>query len=328
VTRLLDGQDPAAVQMAASLIRAGSLVAFPTETVYGLGADGLDPDAVRRVFAAKGRPADNPVILHVPTLDEAIPLWDATDDELARARLCADAFWPGPLTLVLPAADVVPDVVTAGLGSVAVRAPDNPVAYALLAAVGRPVAAPSANASGRPSPTRAEHVVRTLAREIDAVLDGGETRVGLESTVLDLRGDRPRVLRPGAVTLAQLRAVLGEVDGPHAQDDDAPSPGLRHRHYAPAVDDVAFTGDLDDAWLSGAALLLRAATAAALEAKHGPRDAATARLPDDAAGFGRELYAALYRLEEAKPARLLLEPAPDGDEWRAVRDRLKRAAAS
>lgn len=331
MTKRLRGESAHDVELAASLLRAGKLVAFPTETVYGLGAHGLDEDAVRRIFAVKERPPDNPVILHVASFEQATRLWRASDRQLARARACADAFWPGPLTLVLPAAERVPLVVTAGLGSVGVRVPRHDVALALLSRAAVPVAAPSANRSGRPSPTTAEHVLRTLAERVDAVLDGGETDVGLESTVLDLGPPIPTVLRPGMIDRAALARVLGRVDeltgGPDAA---AASPGLRHRHYAPALREVALVDQarIEGEWRSPAALLVLARTAARLERTLGTRDAPLERLPDEPEGYARGLYAALYRLEESAADRLLVEAVPDDDAWTAVRDRVRRATGA
>jgi L-threonylcarbamoyladenylate synthase len=328
MTRVLDGNDPAALDEAAAILRAGGLVAFPTETVYGLGALGLDETAVRRIFAAKGRPADNPLILHVSRLEEALLLWRASDEQRAQAKRCARALWPGPLTLVLPAAPLVPSVVTAGLGSVAVRAPAHPVALSLLARVGHPLAAPSANASGRPSPTTAAHVLRTLGEAVDAVVDGGPTEVGIESTVLDLTTSPPRVLRPGVVDLERLRALLGEVSAYEGGAALAPSPGLRHRHYAPAIAVVRREDDegLARAWCESPGLLLRASTAARLSALYGPReDKPTQALPDDPAGYARGLYAALYRLEASGVGVLVVEDLPVEPRWSAARDRLLRA---
>jgi len=234
------------VARAALVIRRGGLVAFPTETVYGLGADGLNPEAAKKLFAAKGRPQDNPFILHVASVDQAWALvdWDRArcpEGERGAARLAADLadrFWPGPLTLVLPAAPVVPREVTAGLDTVAIRMPAHEVALALIREAGCPLAGPSANASGRPSPTRAEHVLEDLGGRIDMILDAGPTGVGVESTVLDLTRHPPVILRPGGVTAEALAEVVGELrelapgevgEGP------APSPGTKYRHYAPRV---------------------------------------------------------------------------------------------
>ncbi len=230
----------------AAVLRAGGTVAFPTETVYGLGANALDPVAVAKIFAAKGRPADNPLIVHIahigqlPSLARELP---------ASVHVLAQAFWPGPLTLVLPRSGLVPDIVTAGLDTVGIRMPSHPVASALIERAGVPVAAPSANASGRPSPTAADHVRNDLDGRIDVIVDGGPAGIGVESTVLELaREGAPTVLRPGGVSLEQLRKVIPEVrtlDQFGGIDDvDAPrSPGLKHRHYSPSAPLWLFVGD-------------------------------------------------------------------------------------
>ncbi len=222
-------------QYAGRVIRSGGLVAFPTETVYGLGANGMDGEAVQRIFDAKGRPSDNPLILHVAKKSDVKPLWRHVPDE---AKKLMDAFWPGPLTLIFVKSDAVPDEVTAGLSTVAVRMPDHKTALALIRAAGVPIAAPSANISGRPSPTTAEHVLADMDGRIDVVLDGGPCSVGVESTVLTLVG-RPTILRPGGITREMLEQVIGEVDvspavlRPLREGEVAASPGMKHRHYAP-----------------------------------------------------------------------------------------------
>ncbi|MGE5529309.1 MAG: L-threonylcarbamoyladenylate synthase [Patescibacteria group bacterium] len=221
-----------AVARAGLVLRRGGLVAFPTETVYGLGANGLDADAVQRIFIAKGRPADNPLILHVESPAAAAAY---VEDMPPAAERLAALFWPGPLTLVLPRSPRVPEIVSAGLPSLAVRVPAHPMALALIRAAGVPVAAPSANSSSRPSPTTAAHVLADLGGRIDLILDGGPTEVGLESTVLDLTGPSPRLLRPGGITVEALAAALGE-DGLElgGGDGERPaSPGMKYRHYAP-----------------------------------------------------------------------------------------------
>lgn len=233
-TRLFDAVDPeirsSEIAEAARLLRAGELVAFPTETVYGLGASALDASAIDRVFAVKGRPADNPLIVHVSDVAgiERVAVVDA------RARKLAGAFMPGPLTLVLPARDVVPKNARAGLPTIAVRIPDHLVALMLIRAAG-PLVGPSANRSGGPSPTRAEHVFADLGGRIAAVLDGGPCRVGIESTVLDLSGEQPRILRPGMIDAAAIEEVLGVAVVSGAGDAGARSPGTRYRHYAPSA---------------------------------------------------------------------------------------------
>lgn len=262
ITELLDATDnfSSAVRKAANLLRAGRLVAFPTETVYGLGADACNAEAIGEVFRAKERPADNPLIVHVRDM-EGIRRCAATDP---RVEKLAVAFMPGPLTLVLPARDVVPSIARAGLPTVAVRIPDNPVALSLLAEAG-PLVAPSANLSGRPSPTTARHVLDDLSGRIAAVLDGGPCRVGIESTVLDLSGDRPRILRPGVIGRQEIEAVIGEIGVEVSTvehrigepDVEAPrAPGMKYRHYAPAVPVQLVISDERPALLLSGALLL------------------------------------------------------------------------
>jgi L-threonylcarbamoyladenylate synthase len=228
--------DPETLEPAAELIRKGGLVAFPTETVYGLGANATDANAVQRIFEAKGRPTDNPLIVHVASRDAVLDI--VTSLPPAAERLI-ERFWPGPLTLVLLKKPVIPDNVTCGLATVGVRMPDHPVALSLIRAAGVPLAAPSANLSGRPSPTTAEHVLEDLEGRIDLVLDGRETGVGLESTVIDLTVDPPVLLRPGGITLEQLCEELGPVQVVQSlagTDDDnvtPRSPGVKYTHYAP-----------------------------------------------------------------------------------------------
>ncbi len=232
----LDGTaaDQAAIAAAAAAIKAGGVIAFPTETVYGLGANGLEAAAVEKIFAAKGRPADNPLILHVASLAQAEALVRAID---GNARRLMQAFWPGPLTLVLKKGAGIPDCVTAGLDTVAVRWPSHPVAQAVIQAAGVPIAAPSANLSGRPSPTDAQDVLADMDGVIDGVVDGGSAQVGVESTVVDCTGPTPVVLRPGGITLEALEAEVGvaELDPALAGDQTATpkAPGMKYRHYAP-----------------------------------------------------------------------------------------------
>ncbi len=232
------------LQKAAELFRAGQVVAFPTETVYGLGADALNEEAVRAIFAAKERPADNPLIVHVARRNQLEGLCRVTD----TAEQLMDAFWPGPLTLLLMKTSRVPDVTTAGLPSVAVRCPSHPVAHELLEVCGLPIAAPSANRSGRPSPTTARDVYEDMAGRIPLILDGGSCDVGVESTVLDLTGDVPCVLRPGAITAEDVASIVGQctvassVMRPLKEGESAPSPGMKHRHYAPKAKMTVFIG--------------------------------------------------------------------------------------
>ncbi len=241
-TQILSADETA---RAADMLKAGGLVAIPTETVYGLAANGLDGQAVAHIFAAKGRPTDNPLILHIADMDMLAAL---VKDIPPKAKALAEAFWPGPLTMILPKAAVVPDIVSGGLSTVAIRMPNHPVALAIIRQAGVPLAAPSANRSGRPSPTTAGHVLQDLQGRIDAVIDGGACQVGLESTVLSLAEEAPLLYRPGAVTPEMLEAVIGPVEIAKgalthvAGDLPSPSPGMRYRHYAPKANVVLVTG--------------------------------------------------------------------------------------
>ncbi len=242
-TQLLTEKD---IEAAAAILRAGGLVGIPTETVYGLGANGLDPAAVRRIFEAKGRPQDNPLILHIPD-----PSWleRYCRDVPAAARRLAEQFWPGPLTMILPRRALVPDEVTCGLETVGVRCPDHPVTLAIIRAAGVPVAAPSGNRSGRPSPTCARHMLEDMEGRIQAVVDGGPCGVGVESTIVDLTLPVPRLLRPGGLPLEALEAVLGRVDvdravtAPLSPGEKPRAPGMKYRHYAPRAPVTVVTGD-------------------------------------------------------------------------------------
>jgi L-threonylcarbamoyladenylate synthase len=312
------------IDQAVHLLRAGRLVAFPTETVYGLGADATSPAAVRRIFAAKGRPATNPLIVHVADADAArryATAWPAAAEALAAA------WWPGPLTLVLPKHPSVVDEVSAGLGTVGLRVPNHPVALDLLRAFGGAVAAPSANRSNHVSPTTARHVRDELGDAVDLVLDGGPCAVGIESTVLDLTGDVPTILRPGGISREQLASVVGPVAerGVVASATTASaSPGQHAIHYAPTTPTVRFetpqrglvhpqAGTRPDGMLVLSSLRT-------LE-KHGP----TIAMPNDPPGYARHLYAALRELDGMGLRTIYVEMPPDEPAWAAVRDRLRRA---
>lgn len=242
---MLKSDLPADVARAASIIRQGGLVALPTETVYGLAGNALDTSVVQRIYAAKGRPSDNPLIVHVRSFDD---IGQVAQDVPDVARALAEGWWPGPLTVVLPKNPAIPGEVTGGGPTVAVRSPDHPAFQQVLDAAGVPLAAPSANTAGKPSPTTARHVWEDLRGKIDAVLDGGPCRVGVESTVVSLVTDPPRLLRPGGVSLEELWDVLGYVEVDPAVSGDmtsgeAPgSPGMKYRHYAPAAPVTAVTG--------------------------------------------------------------------------------------
>ncbi len=231
---------------AGRILREGGLVAFPTETVYGLGGDGLNPKASAKIYAAKGRPSDNPLIIHIADM-EALKVLTKNIPE--KARLLADRFWPGPLTMILPKADAVPKETTGGLETVALRMPADPTAYELIRSSGVYIAAPSANTSGRPSPTSASHVIEDLSGKIDMIIDGGKVDIGLESSIVDLTGPVPTILRPGYITKAMLEEVIGpvEVDQAILADHEDPSlrpkaPGMKYKHYAPKGDLVVVEG--------------------------------------------------------------------------------------
>jgi L-threonylcarbamoyladenylate synthase len=319
--------DAEAVRRAAEVIHAGGLVAFPTETVYGLGADALSAAAVTRIFEAKERPRGNPLIVHVAGVDA---LEGVAAQVPARVQDIAHRFWPGPLTLVLPRARAVPLMTTGGLETVAVRVPAHPVARALIQAASRPIAAPSANRSGRPSPTCAEHVREDLDGRIDLVLDGGPTPVGVESTVLDMTSEPPTLLRPGGVTLEQLESCLGEVRVLSSDDDEAASrsPGLRFRHYAPRARIVLIepgTGERAvTSWLeAGKSVALMIQRAAGLE-----RPGLTVRsMPADSEGYARELFGVLRELDSRGVDAIFVEAIAEEGLGRTVMDRLRRASS-
>jgi len=323
-TEVQPADDPSALGQAVELLGQGQLVALPTETVYGLAADARSPGAAARIFKAKGRPAGNPLIVHVDSVEMAkrcVAAWPRTASQLA------EAFWPGPLSLVLPKDGSIPDIVTAGGKTVAVRCPAHPVFSAVLAKCGFPLAAPSANRSNRVSPTRAEHVVDQLSGRIPLVLDGGACDLGIESTVLDLTGDTPILLRPGMISLGQLQAVLGPVASakPPAAAEPLKSPGQLQQHYSPRAKLILVEGDLDAALGQAdvmAHIIARTSSPAAW-----PSDR-WHRLPDAAAGFARELYDTLHRCDRLGAETILVQPLPDGDEWAALRNRLNRAAGA
>ena len=237
--------DPGKISEAAEAIKRGGLVAFPTETVYGLGADALNEQAVADIFTAKGRPPDNPLIVHISVLDE---IYRVAAEVPAIVKELSSRFWPGPLTLVVKKSALVPHIVTAGLDTVAVRMPSHPIALALIKACGRPIAAPSANLSGKPSPTDAEHVVQDLYGKVDIIIDAGSASVGLESTVFDITVSPPVILRPGGITGEQLQAFLGsqvklQVEEYTADKGIPRSPGMKYKHYSPAADMLVVEGD-------------------------------------------------------------------------------------
>lgn len=329
---------PESLALAGELIRGGELVAFPTETVYGLGADALNADAVKRIFEAKGRPGDNPLIVHISALDQLAPLIASQPSPAARKLM--DACWPGPMTLIFPKSNIVPGEVTAGLDTVAVRYPAHPAARALIDAARRPIAAPSANRSGRPSPTAAAHVLEDMDGRIPLILDGGDCAVGLESTVIDMTGETPRVLRPGGVTPERIRQICGGVAVDEAvmrplKEGERPrSPGMKYRHYAPAGDLTIVQGAAeavireisrryDEALRAGRRPLILALDG------HIPAygDRRVLSLGADEAGMARALFARLRDADALGADALFSEAVDASGLGLAVMNRLGRAAA-
>lgn len=327
----------AELQSAAQALANGKLVVFPTETVYGLGANALDDGAVSRIFEAKGRPSDNPLIVHIATKEQLAPLVSHIP---AKAIILMEAFWPGPLTLVFKKSDQVPEAVTAGLSTVAVRMPDNAVALNLIHFSGVPVAAPSANTSGKPSPTLVEHVLTDLMGRVEYIIDGGPCRVGLESTVLDVTCDPPLILRPGGVTREMLERTIGKVDQDwhhELKEGDKPkSPGMKYRHYAPEADMFLVTGD-EKRVIERISRLVAEAGARGQKtgvlACHERKDAYAADMvlcpgssqcmEDLASG----IYACLRQFDEAHVDIIFAEGFPEEGIGQAVMNRLKKAAS-
>jgi len=308
----------AEIEHAAALLRQGKLVAFPTETVYGLGANALDAAAVARIFEVKGRPSTSPIIVHVSGAEMARSVaaeWPPS------AKMLADKFWPGPLTLVLRKQPAVPALVTAGLDTVGVRMPAHPVALALIAAAQIPIAAPSANRFTQLSPTTAEHVRRGLGDRVDYILDGGPCSVGIESTVLSLTGAGPVLLRPGGIPRAQIEDLLGPIaEQTEATAKAHPSPGMHRRHYSPRTRLLLVSNGEVPQSGSGAYLQL-----------HSPPQTKVRRvvvMPGEAAAYGSQLYRTLHELDCGDYDWIVVEPPPDTPEWEAVRDRLRRAAGT
>lgn len=319
--------DPLAISQAADLLRRGELVAFPTETVYGLGANALEEAAVRRIFEAKGRPSHNPLIVHVALVEAAralTPRWSESAERLART------FWPGPLTLVLPKAANVPDLVTAGLPTVGIRVPNHPVTFALLSAVELPIAAPSANRSGEVSPTTAQHVARSLGDRVPLILDAGPTDIGIESTVVDVSGDNATLLRPGVISSEQLAEVVGPLRTFSTAGPDAalPSPGMLDRHYAPKTPlrlfETAERGAVEAEIRQAKAQGKRVGVMAWSKEVNGGDPLII--LPSSPLAPARILYSVLHRLDDEACDLILVERPPSEPRWAAIQDRLERAA--
>jgi L-threonylcarbamoyladenylate synthase len=313
------------IETAVQTLRDGELVAFPTETVYGLGANAQNPAAVRRIFEVKGRPANHPVIVH---LDSPRFLHRWVREVPQSATRLAEVFWPGPLTMVMPRAASVHDVITGGQDTIAIRVPAHPMAQQLLTAFGGGIAAPSANRYGRLSPTRAEHVREEFGDALRVILDGGECQIGLESTIVAFEGAEVRLLRPGAVTAAQIKSVVGEL----LVGADATSPrvpGSPPTHYAPSTSlTIVPAGEIDaqaDAASTGGRRVAVLAQRLPLRAHKYVTWINAGRRPET---FARDLYTNLRTLDKAGCQRILVQAVPDGERWDAVRDRLRRAATS
>jgi L-threonylcarbamoyladenylate synthase len=319
--------DAGAIADAAGVINRGGLVAFPTETVYGLGADATSASAVAGIFAAKGRPSYNPLIVHAADVTGAAACVTSWPES---AQTLVQTFWPGPLTIVLPRHERIPDIVTAGLPTVGVRVPAHPVAQALIRASGVPIAAPSANRSMHVSPTAGDHVAASLGGAPDLLLDAGPVTVGIESTVIDLSGPVPTVLRPGMISIEDLRAVIGRVEAATTAPSDGvahPSPGMMDRHYSPAARlrlSASGAGPATDLALAeeskGAKVVVLSRAAIAEDSF------AVWRLPESPREYARVLYGMLHRADAEGYDVVIVEGVPEGAAWDGVRDRLRRAA--
>jgi L-threonylcarbamoyladenylate synthase len=318
-----------AVLRAAEALRSGEVVALPTETVYGLAANALNPHAASKIFEIKGRPANNPLIVHVASIEMArqcVSNWPVVAGKLA------EAFWPGPLTLVLPRAKAIPDVVTAGGQTVGVRWPCHPIIQAVIRECGFPLAAPSANLSNRVSPTSAEHVRKQLADKIRLIVDGGQSKVGIESTVLDVSVVPPRVLRPGMIHEQALLVVTGELaSGSGAGPSVLKSPGLLRKHYSPKAKLVVWSWqNEEELQMRSAECGVRSTRIHVLAHTCVPSEKYFGRvsvMPHDARAFARALYGELHDCDESSAELIIVEAPPTSMEWRAVTDRLRRAAA-
>ena len=320
----------AAVKRAAELLRAGEVVALPTETVYGLAANALDEKAVAKIFQIKGRPANNPIIVHIASVEMAkrcVAHWPAGADQLAKA------FWPGPLTLVLPRAKEIPGMVTAGGKTVGVRWPSHPFIQAVIRECGFPLAAPSANLSGRVSPTNAEHVRQQLGDKISLIVDGGQSQVGIESTVLDLTVSPLQVLRPGMIHAESLAAVVENIRHPtsNLQHPKLKSPGLLKKHYAPKAR-LLLLSWCNDADLKSQIANRKSQIASCHVIAHthipaGEDFARVSVIPHAAEAFARAIYAELHRCDAAGAGLIVVETPPESPEWSGIADRLRRASA-
>lgn len=337
ITVQQEAPDEDLLKEAGSVIRAGGLVAFPTETVYGLGGDALNKDSSRKIYAAKGRPSDNPLIVHICRLEDIYAIASEVSEEAVKI---AGAFWPGPLTMILPKSDAVPYETTGGLDTVAVRMPSHPVAQKLIAYSGGYVAAPSANASGRPSPTVAKYVIEDMQGKIDMIVDGGEVGIGLESTIIDLTVSPPQILRPGYITRKMLSQVLGQVDEDitmlRADSGQAPkAPGMKYRHYAPKGELTIIQGEAKavTAYINAQAKEAMAAGekvgVIATEECFGEYCAHVVKSVgsrNDEEMIARNLYTILREFDEEQVTRIYSESFDTEDFGQAIMNRLLKAA--
>jgi len=322
------------IERAVKILKGGGLVAFPTETVYGLGADATQPAAVRKIFAAKGRPAGNPLIVHVADIATAQKFAGAWPES---AAILSRNLWPGPLSLIVTKSAAIASEVAAGGNTVALRVPDHPIALKLLAAFGGAVAAPSANRSTRVSPTTAAHVQQELGDSVDLILDGGACRVGIESTVLDLSAEKPRLLRPGAVSRETIERLIGPVEVFSGSVDSkamAASPGLQAVHYSPhtpaiwfdPADHDAVTVMFGELRAGKAAVIYRRGLPLGTRLQQLAHGEAAGAMPDDPEDYAQQLYATLRKLDARNFSQLWIELPPDAPQWLAIRDRILRAA--
>jgi L-threonylcarbamoyladenylate synthase len=319
-----------AVLRAAELLRAGEVVALPTETVYGLAANALDKTAVAKIFQIKGRPAGNPIIVHVASHEMAkccVKSWPEVADKLSKA------FWPGPLTLILPRAEIVPEIVAAGGSTVGIRWPSHPFIQSVIRECNFPLAAPSANLSSRISPTNAEHVRQQLGGKIRLIVDGGQSQVGIESTVLDLTVSPPGILRPGMIYAESLAAVAGNIGHRTSNTEHRTlrSPGLLAKHYSPKAKLVVLSWR-DDADLRSQLSTFNFQPSTCFIIAHtkipsGENFARVSVIPHDAEAFARAIYAELHRCDKADAQLIVVEAPPELPEWSGIADRLRRAAA-
>lgn len=316
------------IQKAASILRSGGVVAFPTETVYGLGADALNPDAIQKVFKAKGRPADNPLIVHITSIDQ---LFQYGRDITPIAIKLAESFMPGPITLVVRHSEIVPRIVTAGLDTVALRMPNHTVPLSLVKALGHGIVGPSANRSGKPSPTTANHVLDDMDGKIEMILDAGETRIGIESTVLDTTSDIPIILRPGGITREQLESVIGQVRTSKEIDELRRSPGTRHRHYAPKAEVILIEPyNIKQFLITWDHFSQQGRQVRALiyseELINCNNHQVFDLLPGTTEGYSHNIFAELRRLDQEGAEIILIESVLEQGLGVAVMDRLRRAA--